>query len=247
MARLEEGENKVEELQTEVERLKKSLKRKQNKKILTCGSCFLVILIIILVLLALIAYALAQSGLVNVPFFTEKFYQEPKPSCLVKTEGLTETEVFDQIQKVIVTQAATQKKTADFEVVIDLSEGQLTTLIREEVRKNSDLDKKIDYLQMAILSDNIELFLKTKEPQNVRLTLAFKPSVKNGKVNLETKKVKIGNLSLPKFVAGFILSLAKSPLNSMLNSFNNFGQIQDINIRSKIISLDLLIKNTNFK
>jgi len=247
MTRLEDNNNNnVEELQGEVERLKKSIKGKQNKKILTCGTCFLFVLLLILFLGSLGAFALAKSGLVTVPFFTEKFYQEPKPSHLVTAEALTENDVYNSLQKAITGQALVQKKTKDFEVNLELSEEQLTTLIRAELGKSGNYNK-IDYLQLAVLADNCELFLKTKEPPNLFLTFNIKPIIKDGKLELETSRIKIGDLTLPKFTGNFLLFLAKSPLNSILGSFNNLGQIQKINLQPRLITILLLIKSLNLK
>src|SRR4030042_6062541 len=90
MTRLEENsKDQVAKLQSEIEGLKKNLKRKQSKKFLNCGSCLLLFVFFCLLLGGCLAYALAKSGLVEVPYLTKHYYQEPEPIYLVTTEKLS--------------------------------------------------------------------------------------------------------------------------------------------------------------
>lgn len=247
MTRIEENtkQNNVSDLEAEVEKLKKSLKRKQSKKILTCGSCLLFFILAILILGILGAYALAKSGLKEIPFFTKHFYQEPLPSYLVKSEDSTAAgkDIAATLEKNAREQALIQKKTENLKINLNLSEEQLTALLREQAKSSDYLNSKIDYIQLAVLPENLELFTKLKESR-VFITLNIKPEIKNSKVDLNVEKFKVGNLAMPKFAGNLLVTdlLAKS-INKMLQSYADSYQILAIDLTAKSVLVEILIKN----
>jgi len=249
MTRVEDNKiDQVEELKGELEDLKRKLKRKQNKKILTCGTCFLVFILLILVLAGFTAFALSQSGLTKVPLLSEKFYHEPEPSYLVSTENLTlaDKDIMKILGKIATEQMAIQKKSADFTINLKLSEEQLTGLLRDQTKNINFLNNKIDYVQLAVLPDNLELFLKLKDPQ-LFFTLNFKPLIKNNLVDLEAENFKIGNLKLPKFSGDLLLKyMLEKNINKILSSFVKFLQISAVNLSAKVVSIEILIKSFKF-
>ena len=247
MTRIEENtkQNNVSDLEAEVEKLKKSLKRKQNRKILSCGSCLLFFILAILILGILGAYALAKSGLKEIPFFTKHFYQEPLPSYLVKSEDSTTVEKYiaATLEKNARKQALIQKKTENLKINLNLSEEQLTALLREQAKNSDYLNKKIDYIQLAVLPENLELFTKLKESR-VFITLNIEPEVKNNKLDLNVEKFKIGNLALPKFIGNLLIAdlFAKS-MNKILQSHSDSFQILAIDLSAKSALVEILFKN----
>jgi hypothetical protein len=246
MTRIEDNNNKqVEELKGEVEDLKRKIKRKQNKKILTCGSCFLVFILLILILVGLGAYGLSQSGLAEVPFLSERFYHEPEPSYLVNTENLTpaEKDISKILSKVVKEQILAQKKDKDFKVALNLSEKQLTYLLRDQIKDISYLNNKVNYIQLAVLPTNFEIFLKIKEPK-LFITLNIKPLIKNNLLALDVENFKIGNLKLPRSIGHLLVTyLIEKNINKLLSAFLQSFQISAVNLSSKLVVVEILIKN----
>ena len=247
MARLEDDisnhPSEVEKLQSEVETLKKSLKRKQNKKILTCGTCLLFFILIVFGLGSFGAYALARSGLVNVPFFSQQFYQEPQPSYLVKVENLSnENDLGSIFNSQIKEKLLHLKQTNNSKITLNLNEEQLTSLLRSQTT-NGFFENKVDCIQLAVLPNDLELFMKMKNPV-LFITLDFKPSIVSNKLSLKTDELKIGNLKLPKSVGNFILTYTLTKgVNQILGSVSGSFVITGLNLASRNMSIDILLKN----
>lgn len=245
MTRIEKNiapDTKVEKLETEINRLKKGLKRKRNKKLLSCGSCLIIMILLIILGAGFLAYVLAKSGLKQIPYLTERLYQEPTPSYLVEVNDWQEQpEIFEIFKEKVIEQSLAQKKVGEFSIYLDLPEELLTSLIREKIRENSSLDNKIDYVQIAVLEDKLELFVKNKPPSNLILILNIKPAVRDSKLYYEIESLQAGNLQLPHFLAKIILSPVFGILNKALGFYDNYGQISNIDLAPGYISLEIFI------
>jgi len=236
--------DQIEKLQSEVVKLKKDLKKKENKKFFTCGSCIIIALIIILALGSYGAYLVALSGVVKVPFFSARFYQEPKPNYIVATKMMTQEDLQKRLTDLISSEAQKQKKTENLTVNFQLTDGEITSLLREQIKKSPDSTSKVDFIQLGILPDNLELFIKAKDPQNLIFSTKFLPIIKQNKIDLNILSVKIGNLAVPKFIYSIILeNVGENALNNALASLSQRGQIEEINLSSGLIRFKLLIKS----
>ncbi len=246
MTRIEDKKNQFDELEQEVDKLKKKLKRKQSKKIFNCGSCFLLFIIAVIVVVGFLAYVFAKSGLKQIPFFTERFYHEPTPTYLVETSNLSEQQkdLLAQFKNTVSQSAFNQQKDGNLTIDWQLSQEQLTALLRDKVKSTRELNERIDYIQLAVLPENLELFARAKEPANLIITLNFSPEVKNGKFALKVVNFKVGDLKLPDSLGNLAFSyLTEKSLNSMLNLFANYGQLQDITLTKGSIIMEILINN----
>jgi len=247
MTRIEDKKNPVEELECEVESLKKKLKRKQSKKIFNCGSCFLLFIIFVLFLLGAVSYGLAKSGLKEIPVLTEKLYsEEPSPSLLVKGGDLAEQEkdIFANLAFKAGQESLKQQKTQDFSFDLEISQEQLTFLLNEQIRKSHKLAGKIDYVQLAVLPESLELFAKFAAPSKLIITLNFSPAVKEGKLDLKVINFKIGHLKLPNSLGNFAFSyLAGKGLQSALDLPVKYGQINDIRLIKGKVIFEIMINN----
>ncbi|MCX6745873.1 MAG: hypothetical protein NTX00_02515 [Candidatus Parcubacteria bacterium] len=250
MSRIEEknNQNQVEELESEIEKLKKNLKRKQNRKFWNCGTCLLFFILILFFLAVAFAYFLALSGLVNVPYFTEHFYHEPQPSYLINTENITANEknLTGLIEKAASQEVLKQKKTENIKITLELNEAQITAMLRDQIKSNQMFNNKIEYLQVAVLQDNLELFAKFKEPK-LFVTLKILPQIKNNNLNFKVIEFRIGNLKLPSFLGSLGLTyLLEKSLNQLLNSLANLFLLDNIELAAKTAKVQLLIKSLKF-
>ena len=229
----------LEEMQDEIEDLKKQLKKKQSKKIFNCRSCGLLLVLVFLGLSAFGAYVLAQSGLVKIPILSGRFYQEPAPVYTVKSLEFNEKNLLSKFQSL----ALTQPKSGNAQISLDLSEEEITALLRDQIKKNPDLAQKINLLQIAVMPGEAQLFLKLNSPKAI-VTLNFVPIVKDSKIVLQVKSFKIGALSLPNFLGSFFIeNIASNMLNSTLDSVGSAGKLQEINLTAHKANLKILIAN----
>jgi len=244
-----ETENKkdgiVEDLQGEVNKLKKSLKKKQNRRILGCGSCIIAFLILAILLSGFISYFLAKSGVVQIPYLSDFLYKEPKPAYIVSvTLDEPQKDLLLTLKDKLIGSFTTINNALNSSVDLQFSDSKLTSLISEQVRQNKSLNDRIDYLQVAVLPQNLELFIKLKKPQNTYLIFEIIPKAQNNKIDLDIISFKMGNLKIPNFVGNAIIApIGEKALNMIIAPFLGFGKIQEINLDYGKVYIKLLITN----
>ena len=247
MSRLE-NENKqggqLEQMQKEMERLKKDLKHKQSRKFFNCGTCLVIIVLFILTLFGFGAYVLAKSGIRQIPVFTAYFYHQPQPVYPVKGQGIDENKIISRLASVASAEALKQRKTKDVTVNFDLSENEISGLLNNQLAKSEKLKTEIELWQIAVKPDFIEFFMKSKNPKNLIVTLHARPEVTDGNLKFKVISFKIGDLSLPKFIGSILIeNMGSNVVNSLLNSVSALGQIKAVNLAQGKITLMFLINN----
>ncbi|MFC1599105.1 hypothetical protein ACFL2U_03830 [Patescibacteria group bacterium] len=246
MTRIEKDskKNQVEDLQKEVAKLKKGLKRKQNRKFFSCGSCLIMAIIIIIVGGVFGAYVLAKSGLRDIPYFTDRLYREPQPSYIIDTHNLEDkdNEFLDLLKTQLGQEVIKQKSFTDLRFKYLITEAQLSALFKKELQGRKIIGQTVQFVQVAVLGEELELFLTTDK--GFVLTLNILPQLKNGKIDFKTQQVKVGNLKLPNSFGDFtVVYLAEKALNSTLDLFFRFGEIETISMFPTTITLDVFIKD----
>jgi hypothetical protein len=250
MTRLE-YENKTPdqlgEMQDEILQLKKQLKHKQSKKFLNCTSCSVILIFVFIILGAALAAVMAKSGLWQLPFFSDYFYHQPEPVYQVADSKFTEADLISRLQKLAVAEAIKQGKRSNLNLNFEISEAELTALLRSQAVKNQALADKIESWQIAVSADSAQLFLKAKSPKNLIVTLDFVPGIKDGKLNLDVKRFKVGDLGMPKFLGSMLVeNMGANTLNSLLSSFSLVGKIENIIPEDHKLKVGILIYNLNF-
>jgi hypothetical protein len=249
MTRIESDNNKefeVKELQGELNKIKKGLKRKQNRRILSCGSCVVVFVIILLILGGFGAYFLAKSNLMQIPYLSSIVYKEPIPAYIVETNTVNTAELdLLSVLKDRLFQSYTNINSAiNSKITLQLSDKQLTQLIYDQVQQNSSLKNRIDYLQVAILPQNLEVFIKLKKPQNVILILDIVPRVDNSTIKFDVTSFMIGNLPMPNFIGkAFISPISEKIINLSITPFLSFGKISEIKLDYGKVLINVTITN----
>jgi len=246
MTRVEAKKEEVKELQSEIDKLKKGLKRKQSKKLLSCSNCLIGLIFVVIIIVLLSAYVLAKSGLKEVPFFTERFYQEPEPTYLVDSSKITESDkdLLQTFTDIVKAESLKQQKLGDFNVNLKISDDQLTAIVRDKVKAQESLNEKIDYIQVAVLPENLELFSKNKEPSKVIVVLKLKPVVKNGEIDLKVISFKVGDLKLPRFIGNFFFAyLTERSVNKVLGLYEKYGQVESLELNRGLIDIEILIND----
>jgi hypothetical protein len=239
--------NQLDEMENEIERLKKQLKHKQSKKFFNCGSCLIIFIIILLVLSAGAGFVMAKSGLWQMPGLTSYFYREPAPIYQVKSSEFNDNSLINRIKAVAVSEAIKQRKSSNLAISFELSEEELSALLRTQLLKNKSLAEQVNYLQIALAPGQAQLFVRANNPKGLIVTLDFKPVVADGKLNFQVKSFKVGDLDLPGFFGKILVeNIGAKTLNSILNSLSLVGKIDEINLGDRKVGLKLLINTLNF-
>lgn len=250
MTRIEQ-ENKpnqqFDELESEINTLKKQLKRKQSRKFFNCRSCALLIIIIFIVMGSFMAALAAKTGLWQIPFFTAYFYHQPVPIYEIKAADFDEGDLVAQLGQSAKMQAIKQQKSSDLNISIELGEEKVTALLLAQIKKDESLAGKVETLQLAFTGDTAQLFIKLRSPQDMILTLDFRPEVKDNLLRVKVLKIKLGDLNLPKFLGSMLAdNIIDNTINQQLNSYGQIAEIESIELAEHKISINLIINNLNF-
>ena len=236
MVRLEQqlnSDNEMNEMKDEIKQLKKELHKKQNKKILSCSHVFILVIILLVIGAVYGAYLLAKSGLMNVPFFTQRFYQTPQPVYIVETKTAPAENLIDWLKKQVAAQAASSGK-----AVLVITDAQITTYLNDALAKDS---QTLSSIQAAITNDEIELFFTFIKPLYVIIGVIPK-AIADGEVEFDVVRVEVGNVELPDFVGDQLLeNLIFKRLAQLKNLVFKNIVIKAINLKTHEVSLDLTI------
>ncbi len=245
MARIEndnQPDNSLDKMQKEIEHLKHSLKSKQSKKFLSCRNLMFFLLAVGLCFLIFTAYLVAKSGIATVPVLTGLVYHEPKPVYEVRTINFSDKDLLEKIKPLAQNEVLKQKTTNNLLISVPLTEEEATGLLNFALKSNSQTAEKIEFWQLAIMPESLELFAKTKQPKDWIFTLNFTPGIENKNLSLVANSFKIGDLTLPRFLSSFFISnLGVGVLNSLIDSSANIGEIQEISLADKQLTLKILI------
>jgi hypothetical protein len=149
-----------------------------------CCSCIVLLIIFVLG----VTSAIASTGLVYIPGFSQLFYHEPKPTRVVKT--LDKNKIEDIIQKKIEEQVQNSGKKV---VEVEFSEEEITTLMNMQKLIAGNLQD----LQLVVEKDYLELYGKITSPVHTVFILKVTPKVKNDQVYLNPESLKVGALRVP--------------------------------------------------
>lgn len=225
MPRIEANEqNQLAEMERKLDTMEKKLKR-ANRRFFSCFNCLVYFLILILAGIVWLAYAAALTGIVNVPYLSNKFFTKPAPSHIVAASTANDPQqaLFDQLKLKTAEQFAQGKDVAN--VSISYSEGVLTKILQDYINKNGT-----DYeaAQFAVTDNGLELFLH-KADSNIYITALIMPTVKDGKLALQLKNLHLGDFALPTSLGNLILKwFFAQPLNAMNALIKDFGSISGI-------------------
>ncbi|MBN1778947.1 MAG: hypothetical protein JW816_01885 [Candidatus Buchananbacteria bacterium] len=198
---------------------RKYRRRKRLKAKFKKGCCVFVVLIFIGLLLVGLA-ALAKSGLVKIPIFSDIFYQLPTAEKNVKIDPA-------DLNNLQINQNLSQ--TGDG-LTLTISDEQLTYLLRQTLATGQD-PYFADGVQATIDSEKIEIFGSLLKPIKTDLTVDLVPTLVDNQVKFDIKSVQVGNLGLP---SSTINQLFGGLLDSLISDFsqliNDYGSVQSISL-----------------
>lgn len=149
-----------------------------------CCSCIVVITLFILG----VTSALAATGLVYIPGFSQLFYHEPKPTRVVKI--LDKDKIDNIIQDRIQNKVQDSGKTV---ITLEFSEEEITTLINMQKLISGNLQD----LQLVVEKNYLEFYGKITSPVHTIFIIKVVPKVKNGEVFLTPQSLRVGAIHVP--------------------------------------------------
>lgn len=160
-------------------------RRRRRRRRRGRGCCLFII--VILFCLSIACAVVAKTGIVTIPVFSNLFYRLPVPERIVQVApdaslDLTVTpNLVNRTAKVIITEA------------------QLTLALRQNL---SSIDALATQTMQALIEpDGVELFALVLKPVRANITVLLEPTVRDGRLAVAIKEVRIGNLPIPLSLA----------------------------------------------
>ncbi|OGY46061.1 MAG: hypothetical protein A2744_04065 [Candidatus Buchananbacteria bacterium RIFCSPHIGHO2_01_FULL_44_11] len=194
--------------------------RKPRRKIRPKATCCLVFLFFVLVFFLIGLAALAKTGLVQIPFFSDVFYQIPQPSRVVEVDEAALAD-FQQGLDIQADQGV---------ATLRLSEEELTYILRQLLASQKD-QIFASNVQAVISEEGIEVFGLLLKPTKVNLTIDITPQLAQGKLTFALSRVKVGGLLAPTFLVNWLKSnFLDAKLAELNQQLSRAGQIQSFRL-----------------
>jgi hypothetical protein len=173
-----------------------AIKPKIGKNVLGCAG---ILLLVLLLLILLVAFAIAKTGIVNVPVLAQ-WYRGPQPTRVVSAEPKTLDEFRTDLAGKFLDEARKGKKPP---YTISVSESELTGALMGGIEEGvRDEGWRESSAQSVIHSDRIEILLKLKkEDRTAEFLIDFVPQIENGGVRLVPISFQFGDYPIPVSVA----------------------------------------------
>lgn len=217
----------VEQLEEKLDRMEGKLDR-SRRRVFSCFNCLLYFVVIILVVFGYGAYVLAKSGMVDVPFLSDRVFVVPKPVHPVSAGNFTQ--LNDALTKQIVNQTAKDFLAGKTDSVADIifTEAYLTSLMREKLGSGAGQNDEI--IQAAVSDGSVEVFYH-KQGNRAYLVADVIPGYADGKIKFTINSLRLGNQALPSSIGNFIIKIFIGDRLTQLNSaLKTFGEITSISV-----------------
>lgn len=195
------------------------IKPKVGKNYVTCAS---VLLAGVIVLVCIMAFVVAKSGVITVPFFSQ-FYSGPMPTRSVVVAPMSEADFGQEMNARFIAQAAAGQQPP---YQIQISEKELTAVMQTLVKgalQNNQWHEQMT--QVVVRPTDLEFFGRFQNgPWHADLLARFKPDLTNGVLTFTPVYLQVGDYPLPPNLAYQVASFVfKRDLGTFTLNFGKTG------------------------
>lgn len=193
------------ELRSEVEEeVRSNLRRRTwRNALLRVFGCCGIYLVTLLSVPILIAYLVARTGLIEVPFLSSRVaHERVAPRTVAVTPVDAGRLLTEKLRSVLPSGGEFPER-----VTITFSESELSGLLRSALAADQRVPQITrNTAQVAVGTDGIELFARVTASGNRESTVLVRgvPTLQGDKFIAEFREVAIGNLGVPRFLANTV-------------------------------------------
>lgn len=212
------------------EEIKQELRHEdRRRKTIGCLVSFLLMASIVTVPLFIVGSMLAKTGFVDVPLLSGWLYKPSEPVRVVRPlSGSNGKQVMQSVT------SKAQFDPAVSTVTVSFSEEELTTLAQGMLTDPSHLPFEAKTLQVAVMSDYVELFAVSVRPKrNATVRLRFLPvASKDGGVRLDIRELLIGRWLVPKSFSRYVTNIYAAEIEQTANAFaKGIGALRTVELK----------------
>jgi len=251
MARVEPASSDSEQLKKEIKKqvvvdIKKQARR---KKLFRYGSCLLLILAVVVFAALMSLWALALSGLYDVPVFSDMFFKTPEPIHQVEIkDDIEDIDLLEYLESEIneIVPTGEPGELTITEASVSLDEYVLTAFLWQRLAELPDY--KIIHAQIAVEPAGMEIFIHGERGYRpFYLTIMTIPKVADENLELDIISAKLGNLRIPSTLISTVLNtLLANILDILQLPIIGFVSLDEIELLYGKIKLNGLIEYTTF-
>jgi len=203
---------------------KKRRRKRRAKKIRPKTCCGLFFLIAFAFFLVIALAILARTGIVEIPFFSPVFYRLPQPSRQIEIDSQDLAKLAQNSLNVSLVANA---------ISVEITEEQLTFLIRQALTGKED-SFFAESSQALIDKEGIEFYGLLRKPVLADITFKLRPYLAGNKLEFELVEAKIGALSVPPSLAGWLFDFFfKDGLSGVNQSLAKIGNLESLELEKK--------------
>jgi len=202
------------------------------------GRKFLVFILLLLIIAAAILVGLAWSGIRQIPYLSDKFYELPQPVRIVEVDS---NQVKDFEQQGVIFSISEDDAVA----TTAITERHLTYLLRTAL---SSQDNPIfaPTIQAVITPDYIELFGLMLQPIKINITLHLLPFINDSqKLDFKITNVKAGNLPAPQLIVDFLNTSISQRISELRTAIEEVVIAQSVEMNDGKLILTGKLNSTN--
>lgn len=223
--------------------IKKEIRQENFRwRLASCGGCSLVVLVALAIPSFLIAATLARTGFYKIPFFTDRYYKASAPVRRVVPLVGSNAEAT---MSAAVARAKFDPHTSL--LTLTFTETELTTVIQEGVRKakDGDLPFPVRDVQIAFDEGTVEMFVVSPQKAgDTTVRARFVPSADRGAISFGVQEVRVGDLTLPKWLSQVAFNAAGRAMSkAILSASGNVGTLHRIEFSKGSMRFFIMPKN----
>lgn len=232
MTRIEQSDDTVASLQREVSSLKQQV-QKGKGRMRRLAVRLVSFFVLVLLVGGVGMYLSARAGFAAPTFMRNRLYTTPMPSYPVAPA--TGTALSEKITQ---TGRAYAARGAKGDLSLTLTEGELTALAYQGI--NLSKSERVAEAQVAILDSELEVFMRLSRPRDIYITAGIVPRAEGGRVHIDVTRLRIGQLAIPpSWGTGVVRLLVEAPIRHVLDLFDEFGTIRQIDVRDGTTSIHI--------
>lgn len=108
---------------------------------------------------------------------------------------------------------------------ITLTSAELTAITAEGISGKNFLIKNV---QVIISKDDVEIFGTLIKPLSAQIKITTLPQAENGKIKFEVLSLKVGHLSMPKFIQNNIEAVLNQAMDQNFQALYETAEVQTI-------------------